>query len=159
MWKIFRFAVILLFIGFVAIQFSRPQKNLDDNTSGHIFNVETVPENIQTILTNACVDCHSNNTNYLWYHNIAPVSWMVAKHVKDGKEELNFSEWNKLDVFSKITMLEEVCQESKRKTMPLKSYTYLHPKAKLSDEELELLCEWSAKLSEELLENASNTDY
>lgn len=155
MRKIVRFVVILLFIGVVIIQFFRPQKNESNDTSEHIFTIETVPGNIKTILANACLDCHSNNTNYLWYHKLAPVSWVVNKHVKQGKEELNFSEWKQLDVFSKITLLEEACQESKRKTMPLKSYTYLHPKAKLSEKELKLLCEWTTKLSEELLEKAS----
>lgn len=120
----------------------------------HIFEQEKVPIQIQNLMTEACLDCHSNNTRYLWYHNISPVSFMIKKHVDEGKDELNFSNWAEMDVFEKITMLEEMCQETERKTMPLESYRLLHPKAKLSDAEIAAFCTWTTKLSEELLAKA-----
>uniref|UniRef100_UPI003216FFF8 heme-binding domain-containing protein n=1 Tax=uncultured Draconibacterium sp. TaxID=1573823 RepID=UPI003216FFF8 len=154
MRKIVRLAGIVLVVAFVVMQFFHPEKNSADSTENHIFNTEQIPPNIQTILKNACMDCHSNHTSYSWYHRIAPVSWMVNKHIKDGKKELNFSEWSEMDVFEKITKLEEACQETERKTMPIKSYRNIHAVARLTDEQIAELCNWSTKLSEELLAKA-----
>ena len=46
------------------------------------------------ITKRACFDCHSNETVWPWYSNIAPVSWLVYRDVSDGREHLNFSEWD-----------------------------------------------------------------
>ena len=85
--------VLLLIATIVIIQFFQSEKNLGEITSDHIFEQEKIQEEIKTVLENACLDCHSNQTNYLWYHKIAPVSWMINKHIVNGKRELNFSEW------------------------------------------------------------------
>jgi hypothetical protein len=154
MRKIFLVLGIILLLGFIILQFFQPEKNKSDVTQNHIFEQEQVPVQIQTLMTEACLDCHSNNTRYLWYHNISPVSWMIKNHVDEGKDELNLSNWAEMDVFEKITMLEEICQETERKTMPLESYRTLHPKAKLSEEQIATLCSWTSKLSEELLAKA-----
>ena len=154
MRKIFRLFGIILLLGFVILQFFQPAKNKSDLRQNHIFEQEQVPTQIQNLMTEACLDCHSNNTRYLWYHNISPVSWMIKKHVDEGKDELNLSNWAVMDVFEKITKLEEMCQETERKTMPLKSYRLIHPKAKFSEEEIAALCTWTTKLSEELLAKA-----
>lgn len=154
MRKIFLVLGIILLLGFIILQFFQPEKNKSDVTQNHIFEQEQVPVQIQTLMTEACLDCHSNNTRYLWYHNISLVSWMIKNHVDEGKDELNLSNWAEMDVFEKITMLEEICQETERKTMPLESYRNLHPKAKLSEEQIATLCSWTSKLSEELLAKA-----
>lgn len=153
MRKIVRLLGIVLLLGFIVLQFFQPEKNKSAITSTHIFKQEQVPENIQSLVTEACLDCHSNNTRYTWYHFV-PVAWMVNEHVIDGKKELNFSEWSAMDVFDKITILEEICQETERNTMPLKSYKIIHPKAKLTAEQISDLCAWTTKLSEELLAKA-----
>ncbi len=41
----------------------------------------------------ACFDCHSNETVWPWYSNVAPVSWLVQRDVDEGRGRLNFSEW------------------------------------------------------------------
>jgi hypothetical protein len=155
MSKIFRPFAITLFLGFIVIQFFQPDKNKTEHTKNHLFEQENVPPPIKEMLANACFDCHSNNTNYLWYHNISPVSWMINEHIQEGKNELNFSTWRDMDVYKKITMLEEMCQETERKKMPLKSYRVMHSKAKLSDEQIASFCEWTTQLSEELLAKAT----
>lgn len=156
MQKLFFLFALVLILGFITIQFFQPEPNKAEMDEYHIFKQEQVPEAMKSLFQVACLDCHSNNTKYEWYHKIAPVSWMVNKHVIDGKNELNFSDWGKMDVFDKITILEEICQEAERKTMPLKSYKIIHPKAKLSEEQISELCEWTTKLSEELLAKAIN---
>lgn len=151
MRKRFKIIFLILLLVIIVIQFFQPEKNSSDDYSKHIISTEQVPENIKTVLTNACLDCHSNSTNYQWFHKPAPLSWMVNKHIVKGKEELNFSEWGDFDIYDKIGTLEEMCKEAERKTMPLKSYTAIHRKAKLSDEQIAELCAWAEKLSEDLL--------
>jgi hypothetical protein len=151
MRKIFR---ILFFTGllvFIVIQFFQPDRNASDDISNHILEIEKVPDNIKMVLENSCLDCHSNQTNYLWYHKMAPVSWMIDKHIQEGKDELNFSEWGAFNIYDKIETLEEMYQEVERKKMPLKSYTSIHKKAKLSEKQEAELRAWTEKLGLELL--------
>ena len=76
---------------------------------------------------------------------------MLNKHVVDWKYEINLSDWGSFDFFEKITTLEEICREVERESMPLKSYTMMHPKAKLSREQEEAICKWTEELGEQLL--------
>ena len=152
------FIKILVVIGivtFIVMQFFQPEKNVGEITQNHIFKQEQLPENVHQIFQNACIDCHSNNTDYPWYNNIAPVSWMLKKHVTEGKNELNFSEWGELDAYDKIGALEDIRQEVERKTMPLKSYTAVHRDAKLNDEQRAALIAWIDKRGGELVKSSS----
>ena len=151
MKKIFQVLFILIVFGIVIIQFFQPDKNSEPISENHIFQQENLPEEIKSILTNACLDCHSNQTKYLWYHKIAPVSWMVNHHVVDGKKHLNLSEWGNLDVLGKIGALDEICDEVEDEKMPLKAYIKMHKEAQLTNEQVAALCSWTEKLSEELL--------
>ena len=146
-----RIIVALLVVGMVVLQFFQPEKNAGEINGNHIFKVEQLPENIKTAFENACMDCHSNQTKYLWYHKIAPVSFMINKHIVDGKKELNFSEWGELDGFGKIGVLDEISHETERKTMPLKPYVLMHRKAKLTDEQISAIISWSQTLSEKIV--------
>ncbi len=143
--------IVLLVVVFIAMQFFQPGKNLEEPTEQHLFNTAHVSAEVQGILKNACMDCHSNNTNYLWYHKISPVSWYIHKHIADGKKALDFSVWGGYSKLEKIGMLDEVCEETKEKTMPLKSYTWMHKKANLTEKEIETLCNWAESYAEELL--------
>jgi len=149
---------ILFVIGvvtFIVIQFFQPEKNISEITQNHIFKQEQLPENVQQTLKNACMDCHSNNTDYPWYNKIAPVSWMLNKHVTEGKKELNFSEWGEMDAYDKIGALEDIRQEIEQKTMPLKEYAALHKEAKLTDEKRAALIAWIDKKGGELVKTSS----
>jgi hypothetical protein len=79
----------------------------------------------------ACFDCHSNQVKYPWYSKIAPISWMIRSHIKEGKKELNFSEWkgNKKSA--------EVIKSIMKREMPLWEYKLLHPEARLTKTEQE----------------------
>ncbi|QGY42510.1 cytochrome C [Maribellus comscasis] len=151
MKRLLRILLIVFVVGAIVIQFFRPEKNLGTSTPDHIFEKEQIPENVKTILKNACMDCHSDQTNYLWYHNIVPVAWMINDHIVEGKDELNFSEWGQLDTFDKIGALEEICREVERKKMPIKAYVQMHKEARLTEEQVAALCAWTEKLSEELI--------
>lgn len=152
---IIKMFVVIGIIAFVTIQFFQPEKNLSEDVKNHIFTQEQLPEDVKEILKTSCVDCHSNNTTYLWYHKIAPVSWLVSKDVIKGKKELDFSEWGEMDDYDKIGAIEDIRQEIEQKTMPIKPYVMMHPDAKLTDEEVAVLIAWIDKKAGELV-NSSN---
>ena len=154
MKKVLKVIILLLAIGFVVLQFFQPQKNLETTSDNDFLSVQQVPDDVAQILKNSCYDCHSNNTRYLWYHRVSPVSWMINNHIQEGKHELNFSDWGSLDLYDQITNLEEIGREAKRKTMPLKSYLLMHPKAKLNQEQIDRLETWTTELGESLLKKS-----
>lgn len=82
----------------------------------------------------ACFDCHSNESVWPWYSNIAPVSWLVQSDVDEGRQKLNFSEWGRGE--TEIDEIFEVIQEGK---MPPGKYTIMHPSARLTTAERDAL--------------------
>jgi len=103
----------------------------------------TAPADVQAVLENSCYDCHSNLTEWPWYSRVAPVSWLVYKDVKKGREELNFSEWGEYSDRRRNRKLEELEEKVADKEMPLKIYLPLHPEARLSVANAERLIDWS----------------
>lgn len=102
----------------------------------------SAPQEVSFILKNSCYDCHSNETNWPFYSYIAPVSWLVSRDVKFGREDLNFSEWNKMNENDKKKAKEEIIEEISRDTMPMPIYLVTHPSASLSSEDKLLLKNW-----------------
>jgi hypothetical protein len=94
----------------------------------------------RALFRRACFDCHSNETAWRWYSYVAPVSWLVERDVKEGREHMNFSEWDKPQRHA-----EHVVEEVKSGDMPLWFYLPLHPAAKLSDVEKAALMEGAEK--------------
>ncbi|MCB9892964.1 MAG: heme-binding domain-containing protein [Planctomycetes bacterium] len=82
----------------------------------------------------ACFDCHSNETVWPWYSNVAPVSWLVQHDVDEGREHLNFSEWNR-----KQKHADDAAEEVREGEMPLAVYLPAHPEARLTDAEKQAL--------------------
>jgi hypothetical protein len=74
----------------------------------------------------ACFDCHSNETRWPWYSNIAPLSWRLQQHVDEGREALNFSEWGTGD--QEADDIVEVVRDGE---MPPWDYLLMHPEARL----------------------------
>ncbi len=137
---------ILLAIGLAAviIQFIRPARNKDERAfETDISKVMSIPDSVQIILKNACYDCHSNNTSYPWYSNIQPAGWYLARHIREAKEGLNFSEFGSYSQRGQSGKIEEVAEVISDDVMPLKSYRLLHKNARLSPDEKRLLIEWA----------------
>ncbi len=101
-----------------------------------------VPDNIKAIFERSCYDCHSNKTKWPWYSYVAPVSWLVAGHVEDGRKNLNFTEWDKYDAKKRANKLEEILDEIEEGEMPLPGYLRLHPEAVLSGEDIDAIANW-----------------
>ena len=138
-----RIAWILL-IAFVVMQFIRPDKNLSEDLTDTQFKQETnPPQEVMGILESTCYDCHSNNTTYPWYNNIAPVNYWIADHIEHGKGHLNFSEWDKYDEGKKDHKLEEVIETVESAEMPLNEYTWTHAEARLSESQRKAIIEWA----------------
>ena len=86
------------------------------------------------LATRACFDCHSNETVWPWYSNIAPVSWLVANDTYEGRDNLNFSDWQPGDV--ELDDLQALIAEGE---MPPAQYTMIHAGARLTDAERQQL--------------------
>ena len=137
---------LALAAGFLVIQFfPGPAKSNPPTDSSRAFAaVMKPPQPVNDIINRACLDCHSNETKWPWYADVAPVSWPIRYHVIEGRKHLNFSEWLKPGEtsFTSWSDLEDICKSVREKTMPLPYYDWMHPEAKLSAADREAVCTW-----------------
>jgi hypothetical protein len=129
---------------FVLIQFVQPARN----ESGQVLDTDisktvSVPENVQSILSKSCYDCHSNNTRYPWYNRIQPGGWFMAYHVRNAKEKLNFSDFGSYTKRRQESKLKSIAKQIEDEAMPLSSYTLIHRNAILSSSEKEAITTWA----------------
>jgi len=137
--------LIVLLVAFIIIQFFRPARNLQAGPfANDITTVATIPADVNSIMSKACYDCHSNNTKYPWYAHVQPVAWWLADHVEEGKHELNFNEFAAYRLRKQYHKLEETIEMVKEGEMPLKSYTWMHGNAKLTQQEKESIVNWAS---------------
>jgi Haem-binding domain len=146
--------LLLLLIVSIAIQFIQPGHNI----SGRILPTDIskmvrIPDSVQDILKKACYDCHSNNTNYPWYSNIQPIGWLMTKHIKQGKEVLNFNEFGNYSVRKQLSKLTGIANSIKDDDMPLSSYKWMHKEARLTKYEKEVVINWAQQSKDSLSKN------
>ena len=145
--KLIKKIFLLLLIVLVIAQFFGPEKNEGDLASIDPFLNETnPPEDVKLILKETCYDCHSDVTRYPWYNSITPVNYWLDSHVKDGKKHFNFSNWEGNSVKRKDHKFEELIEMVEEKEMPLKSYTWTHNEAKLSDTQRKSVIDWAKQV-------------
>ncbi len=111
-----------------------------------------VPEEVSSILKNACYDCHSQKVNYPWYASVAPVSFLVSRDVREGRKHLDFSLWAEIPLKKKLKVLAEIGEEVEEGDMPMPIYPPLHPEAKLTQEDRELILNWTEQAAEDILD-------
>ena len=109
---------------------------------------------VKKLLDETCLNCHSNQIDYPWYSEIAPVSWWIADHIEEGREHLNFSEWGAYSAGKKEHKAEECWEEIEEKEMPLESYVFAHSEADLNDEQRELLIAYFKNLQKKYKKKA-----
>ena len=102
-------------------------------------------ENVSKLLHQSCYDCHSNSTNWPWYSSVAPISWFVKQHVREGRKAINFSQYAKIDPKIKAKRLKRAIQTVRNGMMPLPSYTWIHKDAKLTKKQKAFLADFFQK--------------
>ena len=99
---------------------------------------------VKAILKRACYDCHSHEAVWPGYSRVAPISWLLAWDVRKGREELNFSTWNRYGQKKRNKLIKEIWEEVEEGEMPPWFYLPLHPEARLSDQDHDVLRAWAA---------------
>lgn len=136
---------------FIAVQFFRPARNESNAAQpADITNVVPMPVEVAASLKAACYDCHSNNTTYPWYAEIQPGGWYLARHVSKGKAELNFSEFGRYKKRRQANKLKAIANQINDNEMPLASYTWLHPTARLTSFQRTGITSWARSAADSL---------
>jgi hypothetical protein len=125
--------VVLIVIQFVPIERTNPPVESD----------VPAPAELKAVLRRSCYDCHSNETRWPWYAWVAPVSWLIANDVKEGRREVNFSVWNQYGGNRKARKLKEIVEQVEQNKMPQWYYVIMHPEVKLSGSDKEMIVRWA----------------
>jgi Haem-binding domain len=151
MRKYLRLTALCLPFVLVAIQFIRPKRNLGvADGPEEISRIYAVPAGVHQLLANACYNCHSNHTNYPWYADVQPVGWWLADHVNSGKRHVNFSEFGRYGPHEAARRLDSIANQVDEGDMPLTSYTWMHPKARLTPKQRDEIVNWAENLHDHL---------
>jgi len=149
MWR--KRLIIVVIIVLVSIQFIPTKRNIStrllETDVSKSFNV---PREVQEIFKRSCYDCHSNNTVYPWYNKIQPISYLMENHIKEGKKELNFSNFGTYSKRKQKSKLKAIYNQIKDNEMPLWSYTLIHRNAKLFNKDKALIKKWATLLLDSL---------
>ena len=134
-WSIVLWTVLLFALGAQAFPYGR------DHTNPPV-GAEPTWDSPQTrvLAKQACFDCHSNETEWPWYSNVAPVSWLVQRDVNEGRAMLNFSEWQR-----RYEEAGEAPEEVLEGEMPPRMYTMMHAHARLSQSDRDRLAQGLAR--------------
>lgn len=124
---------------FLAMQFKQIDKTNEETAKELEIKA---PDNIMILLKNACYNCHSNEVKWPWYSNIAPFSWIIDDHVKNGRQALNLSLWENYSVEEKKKQLKEIYRTAYA-SMPLPSYIRFHEEADLTREQRTMIRDWT----------------
>lgn len=147
----FKKILLVLILVFIGLQFIPSARNYSGQMDKNdIQKALKIPEEVQAILVSSCYDCHSNNTRYPWYAKIQPVRYMLDKHVNEGKENLNLSEFGSYSTRRKPNKLRSMANSITDESMPLWSYTLIHRNATLTPVEKNLLLNWLEKAQDSL---------
>jgi hypothetical protein len=149
--KIFSGIVFIL----VCIQFIHNKPNDSDDQTHAIWNTYPTSPVVMKKLNDACLNCHSNKTNYPWYASYQPIAYWMNLHIDEGKKHFNLSDFTSRSIARQNHQLEEMVEMIEEGEMPLPSYTYLgmHPEAKLTEEDKELLIHWARSIRDTMKAN------
>ena len=133
-------SAVVLAVLLVGAQFVRPDRtNPPTDPSRTIQAQAGTSAELGAILDRACSDCHSNDTVWPWYSEVAPVSWLMALGVKRGRMAVNFSEWGAYSSGEQRSLLALSCRDVTEGKMP-GPYTLVRPDTALSDQDVAAIC-------------------
>lgn len=148
-WKPLGLGLLALLVLAQFIPMQRTNPSFDP--VGTLWATGSVAPGFQTIFQRSCQDCHSNLTKWPWYSRIAPVSWLVAGDVNEGRRHMNIDEWASYSSEKRQSKFTKICEELKSGDMPDTKYLIIHRNAKLSDEERAAMCNWAEAARQALL--------
>ena len=132
---------ILIFLG--VSQFIKIDKeNQIVNSSLDFLSIESPTKEISNMIQNQCYDCHSDETKYPWYADIAPVSWWLKSNINGARDFMNFSTWGLLTPKQKIAKMQECFEALQEEEMPVALYILMHDQSQFSEKETDSLQEW-----------------
>jgi hypothetical protein len=131
------------------IQFVRPDRtNPPTDPARSLLADPRLPRAAAGVLERSCRDCHSNDTRWPWYSNVAPVSWWVIDHVDHGRSHFNYSQWAAYAPADARRLLEGTCELAREGGMPLPSYLRMHAGARLTADDVATLCSLESLLAQ-----------
>jgi len=136
-WSLAGVILLLIAIQFVPINRSNPP----------VEGEPPFPDAVRSILSRACYDCHSNKTVWPWYSRIAPLSWLIAHDVSEGRGMINFSTWKRLGARDQIEAIDDIRKQTTAGDMPLWYYLPAHPQARLSAGDVATLRDWALSVA------------
>lgn len=116
------------------------------------------PQPVRDVLKRACYNCHSNETKWPWYAYVAPVSWLVAHDVEEGRQHMNFTEWDKLSPVKQAEHQHGVWKMVQKGDMPPQIYRSAHPESHLSEADRDVLKAWAESAPKVELEHGDKDD-
>ncbi len=141
MKKILKWIFVALVATFVLLQFTNPPRTNPPVVSD-LMAKNAPPPQVAAMLHAACYDCHSSETKWPWYSRVAPMSWLIANDVNDGRKNLNLSDWPNDNPTRAAKRLEDMSEEIGYGEMPPKKYTAIHTDARLTPSQLKELTDW-----------------
>ncbi|HEX9047085.1 MAG TPA: heme-binding domain-containing protein [Verrucomicrobiae bacterium] len=150
-WKLL---LLALAGGFAALQLFNPGRENPPVKNDFIAAAQPPPP-VAASLRAACYDCHSRETRWPLYARIAPVSWLVASDVNEGREHLDFSDWP-TDPAQAAKRLDRINEVVDYQEMPLKKYILLHADARLSAAQRKEILDWTDAAAGKLRVTATN---
>jgi len=143
-WQVVRWLLLGILLILIAIQFVPV-----DRVNPPVETEVPAPAPVRVILRRTCYDCHSNETVWPWYSHVAPFSWLLARDVREGRAELNFSTWNQYNTQRQGKKLQESWKEVSEGDMPPWYYLPVHRHARLSAEDRMALRTWALRTAPE----------
>lgn len=98
---------------------------------------------VHLLIERACQNCHSERTEWPAYSYLPLFSWAIEKDVAEGREHLNLSRWESYSADDKRDLLARIGTVVRNRQMPLPRYMMLHPEARITDEEIQAIYDWT----------------
>ena len=134
-------AAVVVVVLLVGAQFVRPQRTNPRTDESQTLRAQLgSTSELPAIVDRACADCHSNESRWPWYTQVAPLSWAMARGVNEGRKVVNFSEWGGYTPQQRHMLLAASCIDAAQGRMPVSVYTWFHPEARLSAGDVETIC-------------------
>lgn len=139
MKKVILAIIVVVLIG---IQFIPVDRSVPDYEPSDLLVLANADDGMVKLVKDACYDCHSYESEYPGYANVAPLSMWIQGHIDHGREELNFSTWGEMPPEDRKHLLKESAEKVEKKEMPLTPFLITHPEARITEEQRAEMAAW-----------------